>query len=464
MAIKKILVTGGAGFIGSNLSLKLLSKGYEVTILDNLSKQIHGANPDKTSPLYNSIKNKVHFIEGSVTNREDWLKAIDSVDCIVHLAAETGTGQSMYEIEKYVGVNIGGTALMLDILTNTNHTVKKVVVAESRAIYGEGRYYSKELNQFVYPTERSEAAMRAGDFEVKYKGCDSPLKLVGTTEDSMIHPTSVYGITKQVQGQLVHLVCPSIGIASVSYRYQNVYGPGQSLSNPYTGILSIFSTRIRNGNGINIFEDGKETRDFVYIDDVVDATILGIEKEEANGHVFNVGTGVATDVLTVARTLIEKYEIDVPVTISGNFRLGDIRHNYADITAARTILGFEPKWSFSDGIGEFVKWVNEQGVQEDKYEASIEEMKKDTDAHNLDHLTRRSHVLTPEGYSVDGVSAATAGIIIEDDVLIGTRCIILKGVTIGARSVIGSGSVVTKSIPSDSIAAGNPCRVIRARN
>lgn len=376
MAIKKILVTGGAGFIGSNLSLKLLSKGYEVTILDNLSKQIHGANPDKTSPLYNSIKNKVHFIEGSVTNREDWLKAIDSVDCIVHLAAETGTGQSMYEIEKYVGVNIGGTALMLDILTNTNHTVKKVVVAESRAIYGEGRYYSKELNQFVYPTERSEAAMRAGDFEVKYKGCDSPLKLVGTTEDSMIHPTSVYGITKQVQGQLLHLVCPSIGIASVSYRYQNVYGPGQSLSNPYTGILSIFSTRIRNGNGINIFEDGKETRDFVYIDDVVDATILGIEKEEANGHVFNVGTGVATDVLTVARTLIEKYEIDVPVTISGNFRLGDIRHNYADITAARTILGFEPKWSFSDGIGEFVKWVNEQGVQEDKYEASIEEMKK----------------------------------------------------------------------------------------
>jgi len=376
MAIKKILVTGGAGFIGSNLSLKLLSKGYEVTVLDNLSKQIHGENPDKTSPLYNSIKNKVHFIEGSVTNREDWLKAIDNVDCIVHLAAETGTGQSMYEIEKYVGVNIGGTALMLDILTNTNHTVKKVVVAESRAIYGEGRYYSKELNQFVYPTERSEAAMRAGDFEVKYKGCDSPLKLVGTTEDSMIHPTSVYGITKQVQGQLVHLICPSIGIASVSYRYQNVYGPGQSLSNPYTGILSIFSTRIRNGNGINIFEDGKETRDFVYIDDVVDATILGIEKEEANGHVFNVGTGVATDVLTVAKTLIDKYGIDVPVTVSGNFRLGDIRHNYADITAARTILGFEPKWRFSDGIGEFVKWVNEQGVQEDKYEASIEEMKK----------------------------------------------------------------------------------------
>ena len=373
---KKILITGGAGFIGSHLALKLLSKGYEVTVLDNLSRQIHGADPDKTSPLYNSIKGKVKFILGSVTSREDWLKALEGIECVVHLAAETGTGQSMYEIEKYVTTNIGGTALLLDILTNTKHSVKKVVVAESRAIYGEGRYYSEELKRDVYPTERLDKDMSQGDFEVKYPGCFQPLKLVGTTEDSLVHPTSVYGITKQVEGQLVHLVCPSIGIAAVSYRYQNVYGPGQSLSNPYTGILSIFSTRIKNGNPLNIFEDGKETRDFVYIDDVVDATILGIEKEEANGHVFNVGTGVPTDVLTVARTLIEKYGISVPVTVSGNYRLGDIRHNYADITAARTILGFEPKWSFSDGIGEFAKWVNEQEVQEDRYEQSIKEMEK----------------------------------------------------------------------------------------
>lgn len=374
--MKNILITGGAGFIGSNLALKLLSKGYNITVLDNLSKQIHGDNPDVSSPLYNSIKEKVNFIKGSVTSAEDWIKALDGIECVVHLAAETGTGQSMYEIRKYVDVNIGGTALLLDILTNTKHSVKKVVVAESRAIYGEGRYYSEELKQYVYPVERVEQDMDCGDFEVKYPGCTKPLQLVATTEDSLIHPTSVYGITKQVQGQLVHLVCPSIGIASVSYRYQNVYGPGQSLSNPYTGILSIFSTRIKNGNGLNIFEDGKETRDFVYIDDVVDATILGIEKEEADGHVFNVGTGVATDVLTVANTLIEKYGIKVPVTVSGNYRLGDIRHNFADITAAKTILGFEPKWSFDAGIGEFVKWVNEQDIHEDKYEASIEEMKE----------------------------------------------------------------------------------------
>lgn len=374
--MKKILITGGAGFIGSNLALKLISMDYHVTVLDNLSPQIHGVNPDQDSPLYNSIKNKVTFIEGSVTSREDWLKALEGQECVVHLAAETGTGQSMYEIQKYVEVNIGGTALLLDILTNSNHSVRKVVVAESRAIYGEGRYFSEELQQYVYPTERSDKEMSNGDFEVKYPGCSQLLQLVGTTEDSLVHPTSVYGITKQVQGQLVHLVCPSIGIASVSFRYQNVYGPGQSLSNPYTGILSIFSTRIKNGNGINIFEDGKETRDFVYIDDVVDATVLGIEKEDANGHVFNIGTGVATDVLTVARTLIEKYEIEVSVTISGNYRLGDIRHNYADISLAQKILGFQPKWNFSEGITEFVNWVNRQDVEEDSYEASIEIMKK----------------------------------------------------------------------------------------
>ncbi len=373
--MKRILITGGAGFIGSNLALALLGKGYQVTVLDNLSPQIHGIDAEQTSPLYRNIIGKVNFIKGSVTSREDWLRALEGQECVVHLAAETGTGQSMYEIQKYVEVNIGGTALLLDILANTKHRVKKVVVAESRAIYGEGRYYSEELQDYVYPALREEKDMSEGDFDVKYPGCRQPLRLVGTTENSLIHPTSVYGITKQVQGQLVHLICPSIGIASVSYRYQNVYGPGQSLSNPYTGILSIFSTRIKNGNEINIFEDGKETRDFVYIDDVVEATILGIEKEEANGHAFNIGTGVATDVLTVARTLMRSYGIAVPLRVSGNYRIGDIRHNYADISLARKILGFEPRIDFATGISRFTAWVDGQSVQEDRYEESIEEMK-----------------------------------------------------------------------------------------
>lgn len=374
--MKKILITGGAGFIGSNVALKLVSQGYEVTVLDNLSPQIHGDNPDITSPLYQSIKGKVNFIKGSVTSREDWHRALEGVEAVLHLAAETGTGQSMYEIEKYVTVNIGGTAILLDILTNEKTNVKRVVVAESRAIYGEGRYWSEEMNAYVYPDERPEETMLKGDFEVKYPGCTESLKLVGTTEDSKIHPGSVYGITKQVQGQLVHMVCQSIGIESVSFRYQNVYGPGQSLSNPYTGILSIFSTRIKNGNDINIFEDGKETRDFVYIDDVVDATILGLTVPNISGNAFNIGTGIATDVLTVAKTLIKHYGIEVPLHVSGNYRLGDIRHNFADISKARTLLGFEPKWTFDAGIKQFTDWVSGQPVQEDKYEASINEMKQ----------------------------------------------------------------------------------------
>ena len=371
--MKNILITGGAGFIGANLVNKLLMR-YQVTVLDNLSSQVHGGNPEETSPLFRSIKGKVKFIKGSVTSREDWMRALEGQDAVIHLAAETGTGQSMYEIEKYVNTNIGGTALLLDILTNEKHSIKRVLVAESRAIYGEGKYYCSKCGD-VFPDERMDADMANGDFECHCPKCGGKLTLVSTTEDSAIHPSSVYGISKQVQGQLVHLVCPTIGVEPVSFRYQNVYGPGQSLSNPYTGILSIFSTRIKNHNGINIFEDGMESRDFVYIEDVVDATIRGLEVAEAKGKVFNIGTGVATDVLTVAKTLCEKYGIEVPITISGNYRLGDIRHNYADITLAKEILGFDPKWSFADGIAEFCKWVNLQEIQGDNFEASIKEMK-----------------------------------------------------------------------------------------
>ena len=369
-----ILITGGAGFIGSNLSLALLAKGHKITVLDNLSRQIHGDTPDKTSPLYKSIIDKVVFIKGTVTSREDWSKALTGQDVIVHFAAETGTGQSMYCIEKYTEVNIQGTAIMLDILANEEHKVKKIVIASSRSIYGEGKYLHPEFG-VVYPNHRNEEDMLTGNFDVTYKGC-SNLKLVGTDEESKIHPSSVYGITKQNQEQMIMTVCPTLGIAPVAFRYQNVYGPGQSLSNPYTGILSIFSTQIRNGNGIQIFEDGKETRDFVFIDDVVNATILGIEKEEANNEIFNVGTGVATDVLTVAKTLIDAYNIDVPVKVTGKFRLGDIRHNYAEMSKIEDLLGFKPKIFFKEGIQKFTKWVLSQVIEEDNLEASLVQMKK----------------------------------------------------------------------------------------
>ena len=280
----------------------------------------------------------------------------------------------MYEIKKYVDTNIGGTALLLDVLSNTSHHVKRVVVAESRAIYGEGKYHCDKCG-VVYPSERRDDDMAKGDYECKCPICGGNVIPVPTTEDSESHPSSVYGITKEVQGRLTHLICKNIGVESVSFRYQNVYGPGQSLTNPYTGILSIFSTRIKNKNDINIFEDGLESRDFVYIDDVVDATIRGMEMDNIAGQVFNIGTGNAINVLTVAKTLCEQYGIYVPIKISGNYRLGDIRHNFADISKAKRLLGFIPQWDFIKGINEFVKWVNEQGALTDNYESSIAEMK-----------------------------------------------------------------------------------------
>ncbi len=374
--MKNILITGGAGFIGSNLGLKLIKEGYNVTILDNLSKQIHGENPEHDSYTYKSIINAgAKFINGTVTKKRDWKESIKNQDAIVHLAAETGTGQSMYEIQKYVDVNISGTALLLDILTNSNHTVKKIVVASSRAIYGEGKYLCK-YDGIVYPNARKEEDMKKGDFECKCPICGNTIELVPTDENSKIHPTSIYGITKQVQEQMVLTMGKSLGIPTVAFRYQNVYGPGQSLSNPYTGILSIFSTQIKNSNNLNIFEDGKESRDFVYIDDIVNATYLGLVKKEANFEVFNVGADKPIDVLTVANTLKENYHSNIEINITGNFRKGDIRHNYGDLNKIKNILGFKPHYSFTEGIKNFCEWVEGQKIQEDKYLLSIKEMKK----------------------------------------------------------------------------------------
>jgi len=371
---KKVLVTGGAGFIGSNLSLELIKQGFEVTVLDNLSPQIHGENAEETSELFLNIKNKVKYIKGTVTSEEDWVKAIEGQDIIVHYAAETGTGQSMYQITKYVDVNINGTAIMLDILVNKKNTVKKVVLASSRALYGEGKYFSEELG-FVYPEARLDENMSRGKFEATFLG-STDLKLLATDEDSKIQPASLYGITKQNQEQMILTTCKSLGIAAVSLRYQNVYGPGQSLKNPYTGILSIFSTQIKNGNEINIFEDGLESRDFVYISDVVDATILAIKNEKADNKIYNVGSGVATNVTTVAETLLNKYNSKVGYKITGNYRLGDIRHNFADLNRIKRDMGFTPKVNFEQGISQFVDWVNQQKIEKDINKEALEEMRE----------------------------------------------------------------------------------------
>jgi dTDP-L-rhamnose 4-epimerase len=371
--MNRILITGGAGFIGSHLALRLLKSNYRVTVLDNLSPQIHGEVPQR-SELYRSIVDRVNFIRGDVTHRKDLESAIVDHDIVVHLAAETGTGQSMYEIDRYTRINIGGTSLLLDILANVQHDVRRLVLASSRAVYGEGKYLSKELGA-VYPTHRSPTDMAAGDFEVKYPGCSEQLTVTATDEESKLHPSSVYGITKQSQEQLVMTVCPSIGIAPVVLRYQNVYGPGQSLSNPYTGILSIFSNLILGHQPINVFEDGAESRDFIFVNDVVEATVLAIEKDEAAGEVFNVGTGEPVDVLTVANTLVNKLMGNSRVTVTGNFRIGDIRHNYADIKKIQRLLGFSSAYDFDSGLTQFCKWVRSVGAVKNNYENSLREMK-----------------------------------------------------------------------------------------
>jgi dTDP-L-rhamnose 4-epimerase len=369
--MKKVLITGGAGFIGSRLSISLMTKGYEIVVLDNLSKQIHGENPNN-SELFLSIKDKVQFIKGDVRSIDDWKKALEGCDAVVHLAAETGTGQSMYEVSKYVDVNINATSLFLDFIVNQKHTIQKVVVASSRAVYGEGSYIDSYGNT-IYPEARLEKDMDNGLFEPQKDG--KSLQVVATKESAPFKPQSVYGITKQVQEQLVLNVCGSINIPAVALRFQNVYGPGQSLKNPYTGILSIFSTLIHNQNPINIFEDGLESRDFVYIDDVVNSIIISLESEKANGKSYNVGTGIATNVIEVAEALQDLFEKKVPTQVTGNYRKGDIRHNFADMRLIKEDLNYEAKIDFKTGLKNFSEWVSSQTIEESQYEKSIEEMK-----------------------------------------------------------------------------------------
>ncbi|WP_332021081.1 NAD-dependent epimerase/dehydratase family protein [Kaistella sp.] len=372
--MKKIMITGGAGFIGSRLALRLLKEGCFVTVLDNLSPQIHGENPENDSPLYRSILGKVNFIKGDITNRNDVETALENADAVIHFAAETGTGQSMYEIEKYNRVNVSGTALLLDVLVNKTHNVKKFVLASSRAVYGEGRYRNAD-NETVYPENRTLTLMEQGFYEMTDDKGRS-LTPVATDESSKLHPTSYYGLTKLQQEEMVKLVCSSVALPFVILRYQNVYGVGQSLLNPYTGILSIFSTQILSGKETNVFEDGLPSRDFINIEDTVEATFRSLKNDLANNEIINVGTGNPTSVLSVAKMLAKMYGKQEKINVSGDFRIGDIRHNFADLSKMKRILNFEPTVSFEQGISDFTDWVLKQPVHENNFQNSLIEMKQ----------------------------------------------------------------------------------------
>ncbi len=371
--MKKILITGGAGFIGTNVARKLLTQEYEVTILDNFHPQIHGGKNE----LPDDLKGKVKLIVGDVTDRELFYSALNGQNAVIHYAAETGTGQSMYDISRYTMVNIQATSSLCDYIVNEDHKLETVIVASSRSIYGEGKYYSKIYGN-VYPSARTSDTVKHSFEVVCPNSGQHDLEIRATDESSKIHPSSFYGITKQVQEQMIILATGLKKMRGFALRYQNVYGPGQSLKNPYTGILSIFSRIALKDERINVFEDGLESRDFVYIDDVVEATVKCLNPVLQGQHILNVGSGVPTSVLNVAQEIISYLNSKSEIDISGAFREGDIRHNYADLTLLKKVLGFEPKWNFEEGLHRFLDWVLEQKdipATNDDYKQSLGELK-----------------------------------------------------------------------------------------
>jgi dTDP-L-rhamnose 4-epimerase len=365
-----VLITGGAGFIGSRLARKLHANGATVTILDNLSEQVHGAG----ARFADGLDSVARCVVGDVRDKVAMRDAITGQEVIVHLAAETGTGQSMYQVEHYADVNLQGTAVLLDLLVNERpSTLRKLVVASSRAIYGEGQYHCDDHGS-VYPAPRTEEAMSAGRFDPVCPICDGVVTVEPTSEATPHGPSSFYGLTKQVQEQMVLMFATTLGIDGFAMRYQNVYGPGQSLSNPYTGILAVFSNLVRQGKGLNIFEDGEESRDFVFVDDVVNATAAVCQPDVHGVMTLNVGAGVRTSVMEVARGVIDHFGADVPVEVTGAYRVGDIRHNMADISGIQALTGFTPKWAFADGLKAFLDWAGTHEATDSGFDKSLKEL------------------------------------------------------------------------------------------
>jgi dTDP-L-rhamnose 4-epimerase len=361
--MKRILITGGAGFIGTHLAREAVNAGHQVRILDNLSPQIHGPEADYEPP------SRIEFQRGDVTLREDLEHALRDVDTVIHLAAETGTGQSMYEIERYYRVNVGGTALLFDILANSaRQCVENFVLASSRSVYGEGAYVCRSCDpagRRCFPSPRSPEQLARQEWEPRCPHCGSAIEPIATREDDALSPGSIYAATKLAQEELVRVACQSMGISHAILRLQYVYGEGQSLKNPYTGILSIFSTRIRSGLPLPIFEDGKESRDFVHVEDVVGIMLACIETPFVDGASLNVGSGMPISVLDIAKLLCRVMQSEIVPHVAGEYRIGDIRHNFADIALMERTTGLRPQIDLDSGLERFCSWVATQKVSED---------------------------------------------------------------------------------------------------
>ncbi len=367
-----VLITGGAGFIGRNVCRKLLLSNCSVRIYDNFLPQIHGINdslPDDIAP-------HVELVKADIRDRANLLNALENTDVVIHLAAETGTGQSMYEISRYFDVNVQGTANLLDILQNrkSGSSVRSLIVASSRAIYGEGSYTCPE-HGLVIPESRTNSRMSSGDFELYCPECEQVVSLADTDETAPFRPMSIYGLTKQVQEQAILMHARTNELNAFALRYQNVFGPGQSLKNPYTGILAVFSNLARQGHPIDVYEDGLESRDFVYIDDVVEATMRAVMHTGPFVGALNVGTGETVPVITVAQEINNYFGNNSEIRVLGAFRLGDIRHNKASTRRLESVLNFKPLIPFQEGLHKFLAWAETQPL-EDKtaYQKSVFEL------------------------------------------------------------------------------------------
>jgi dTDP-L-rhamnose 4-epimerase len=361
-----ILVTGGAGFIGSHLVDALVKQGHHVRVLDALVPQVHGPGG---RPTY--LNPAAEFIEADVCDQNAVRQALDDVDIVFHEAAEVGVGQSMYEIERYVRANDLGTAVLLEAVLARKSQIQKLVVASSMSIYGEGAYECEKCGK-TFPQLRSNEQLLSRRWELECAECGSELRAVGTTEDKPLFPTSVYAVTKQDQEQFCLAVGRSYRIPTVALRYFNVYGTRQALSNPYTGVCAIFSSRLLNGNPPMIFEDGEQTRDFVHVSDIVQANLLALETDRADYQAINVGTGVATSVRTVCELLAQGLNVETKPEIVGRYREGDIRHCVSDISKAKRLLGYQPRVSLEQGIPELLNWVRVQAAHDQVAGATAE--------------------------------------------------------------------------------------------
>jgi dTDP-L-rhamnose 4-epimerase len=351
--MKNILIIGGCGFVGSHTADALLELGHSVTVFDNLSKQVHPSG----FPSY--LSRDVEFVEGDVRDLAALSEVVARADAIYHLAAAVGVGQSMYEISEYTSTNIQGTANVLQAILDTRSTPEKLVVASSMSIYGEGRYQCPKCGPSA-PGARSGEQLKHKDWEVHCPRCGGTLQPSATDEQKPLQCTSIYALSKKAQEEMCLLFGQTYNIPTVAFRYFNIYGPRQALSNPYTGVAAIFASRLMNGNPPVIFEDGRQMRDFVNVHDIVQANVLALTCSGADGMALNVGSGNPVTVSGVAQEMSNMLGSDIQPTISGTYRAGDIRHCYGDISKIREALGYSPSVSFREGIAELVEWLESQ--------------------------------------------------------------------------------------------------------